>query len=343
LHINVDEKKRSAVERDKYQDTLKGFIENSLDGLAIIDEMGVVKEWNPEIERITRINSEQILGKYLWNVNQNNATEAVPFISTLSSIFSNISRSETNPYDEKLQEISLKIAEGKEVLLQLIIFTIKTGNGKKIAITVKDITETRLAQKRIEKSEERLKLALSAGHLGIWDIDFLTNEVYISPMAFTILGFMPFEKEPTNSNWKNRIHPDDYEQANQCINKLLFSGGSHEMEIRAQKKDGTYIWILSKIRVIKDEHGKTIRASGTISDITRQKNTENELRQRKDELLKNIAQHELISDVSIILNTNKPFAEKNSEVLKLLGHFTNVSRVYIFENSADQTYTVNTI
>lgn len=342
LHVNVDEKKRTAVERDKHQDTLRGFVENSLDGLVIIDELGVVNEWNPEIERITQIKSEHVLGKHLWNISQNKPLEESPFISTFSSIFSNISHSDTNPYKNKIEELTIKIAEGKELLLQLIVFTIITESGKKIAITIKDITETKLAQKRTEKSEERLKLALSAGHLGIWDIDFLTNEVYISPMAFTLLGFMPFEKEPTNSNWKNRIHPDDFEHANQSINKLLFSGGSHEMEIRAQKKDGTYIWILSKIRVIKDEHGKTIRASGTISDISRQKNTEQELRQKKDELLKNIAQHELISDVSIILNTNKPFAEKNSEVLKLLGHFTNVSRVYIFENSPDQMYTVNT-
>ncbi|HOP03069.1 MAG TPA: PAS domain S-box protein [Tenuifilaceae bacterium] len=342
FHLNIDEKKRYAVERDRYQDTLRGFIKNSLDGFAIIDEKGVVKEWNPEIERITRISSEQILGKYLWNVTPNDINDESPFISTLSTIFSNISRSHSNPYEGKVQEISIATPEGKELLLQLIIFTINTDSRKKIAITMKDITETKLAQKRTEKSEERLKLSLSAGHLGIWDIDFMSNEVYISPMAFTLLGFMPFEVEPTNSNWKNRIHPDDFEQANNCINKLLFSGGSYEMEIRVQKKDGSYIWILSKIRVIKDEHGKTIRASGTISDISRQKNNENELRQKKDELLKNIAQHELISDVSIILNTSKPFFDKNNEVLKLLGHFTNVSRVYIFENSPDQSYTVNT-
>lgn len=344
IHSDIHEKKRIDTEKDENQSTLKGFIKNTIDGLVIIDETGIIREWNPILEQITQVKSDHIVGKSILDLLSvpDDINPNLNYLVQLKETFTTISHTGKNPWEGMLYESKIVQHDGLEKLIQQSIFTIKTRMGVKIAITVKDITESRFTQIKVEKSEERLKLALSAGNLGIWDIDYVTGERYISPMAFTILGYLPWELEPTEKVWKSHIHPNDQEFVLQKIKAFLISGSSIELEFRARKKDGSYIWILSKNKVIRDEYGKTIRVTGTISDISRQKNFEHELIQSQEDLTKNLAQHELISHISIVLNTNKPFREKNQEVIGLLGQFTNVSRVYIFENKPEENITVNT-
>ena len=66
--MNIDEKKRLEVERDENRKTLEGLIHNIHDGLVIIDQDGVIREWNRAQEKITLIKRSQAIGKYIWDV-----------------------------------------------------------------------------------------------------------------------------------------------------------------------------------------------------------------------------------------------------------------------------------
>jgi PAS domain S-box-containing protein len=345
IHMNIDDRKRAEIEREEYQKMLIGFIGNSLDGLVIIDEKGIVKEWNPVQEQITQISRKQMIDQSIWEIHQsqvNSSNASADYIGELKEIFATLTQTGQNPWEGKVVDSKLRINSKKDKLLQHTVFTIKTQNGIKIAITVKDVTESETYRIKVAKSEERLKLALAAGNVGIWDIDFVTEEQYFSPMTFTIFGYRPWEVTPGSELWKSMIHPDDLDWVLQKIKEFNISGTALEIEFRMKKKDGTYIWVLSKNRILRDDQNKTLRVTGTISDITRQKNIETELRQNEEFLKKNIQQHEVISEISFILNTNKSLQEKNQEVLALLGSFTNSSRVYIFEDKPKEGITVNT-
>lgn len=345
IHSSIDEQKRVDLEKEEYQKTLNGFIENAQDGLVITDEKGVVQEWNPSLEQITQVKKSQAVGKFIWDVQKslvNSQDPAIELVSELEEIIKTIVRTGKNPFEGKALESSIRLKNLEPRLVQQSIFLIKTSKGTRIGASVKDVTESKTTRKKIEKSEERLKLALGAGNVGIWDIDLTTSESYFSPMTFTIFGYRPLEVEPTEELWKQLAHPQDIEWVSDKVKKFLLSGDNLELEFRMRKKNGTYIWILSKNRIIRDVNNKPLRVTGTITDITRQKDTETELRLGEARLTKNLHQHELISEISYILNTNKPFNEKNNEVLKLLGTFTNVSRVYIFEDKIEKGVTVNT-
>jgi PAS domain S-box-containing protein len=345
IHMDIDERKRTEIEREEHQKMLSGFIANSLDGLVIIDETGIVKEWNPVQEAITLINRKTMLDRSIWEIFQSFSATADPtaeYVGQLKDIFATLTHTGQNPWEGQVVSSTLNIKNQSPKLLQHTVFTIKTQNGVKVAITVNDVTESETYRIKIAKSEERLKLALAAGNVGIWDLDLITGEEYFSPMTFTIFGYRPLEVTPHDGFWKEIIHPDDIDWVVQKVKEFHLSGTSLEIELRMKKKDGSFIWVLSKNRILRDNQNKALRATGTISDITRQKNTEAELRQNEESLKKNLAQHEVISEVSYILNTNKSFREKNNEVITLLGEFTNSSRVYIFEDNPQRGITVNT-
>lgn len=345
IHMNIDEKKRADLENEELQKTLNGFIENALDGLIIINENGIIQEWNPALEKISLIARDQAVGRFIWDVQSGllkDHNTGDQFIKKLKEIFAQIAHTGKNPWEGKVFDTKVVLKNYEPKLLQQSIFVIKTPYGFKVASTVKDITESKTSRIKIEKSEERLKLALSAGNEGIWDIDFVESEQYISPMAFTILGYRPWEIEPSVDLLEQMIHPDDIDWVREKVNDLKLSGTSLEIEFRIRKKDGNYIWVLSKNRILKNDNNKTIRATGTITDISRQKTVELELRLSEEQLIKNLKQHELISDISYVLNTNMPFHEKNNRVLELLGKFTDASRVYIFEHNFEKRVTTNT-
>jgi PAS domain S-box-containing protein len=345
LHKDINEQKKCEIEKEEYQKLLYNFFQHSHDGIIIIDEKGVIKEWNKTQEQITNIKEDQVVGKTIWDVQQDLSLKketSVNYINLLKKVFSIITHTGVNPWEGKVYETAITLDSGEQKHIQQTFSLIRRTSSILFASIIKDITESRASHLKVEKSEERLKLAISAGNVGIWDYDFTNQEIYISPTAYTIFGYLPKEIEPSENLYKSVIHPDDLDEAIQKLRTLFISGNVLEMELRVRRKNGEYMWILSKNRIIRDEHGEKLRATGTISDITRQKNVEIELRQSQKDLTKNLKQHEILSEISYVLNTNIDFQWKNSEVLRLIGIFTNTSRVYIFENIPEKNITVNT-
>lgn len=345
LHTFIDPQTRKNYKVNGHSSTLKGFIENTLDGLLVVDRNGVVQEWNPALERLTLIKREQAVGNYIWVLQHNLSPDQRPvgdFINELTEVFADISQKGKNALEGKLFESKIKLSNGTIKVVQHSIFTIDSPTGMLVAISNRDITESRVNQDKIEKSEERLKLALAASNMGIWDLDFVTNERYFSPMVFAILGYRPLEVDITVELGEKHIHPEDLNAVRQKVMALLASGTSLDIETRLVRKDGKVIWVQSKTRLIRDERNKLLRITGTVSDITRQKAIETDLRRSEEDLKKNLQQHEVVSNISYTLNTNNPFSEKIQQTLIMLGNFTQASRVYIFQNDAKQAFTSNT-
>lgn len=345
VNMNIDEKKRVEVEKDESRKTLEGLINNTHDGLVIIDQDGIIREWNPAQEKITLIKQNQALGKYLWDVQDmlSIGSEGLQaYLRNFKEIFDKIAHTGSNPWEGKILETQLTLFNGERKIIQNTIFSIQTKTGIKLAATVKDITDSQTSRIKLEKSDERLKLALNAGRVGIWDVDVESGDKYYSPMAFQLLGYRPWEIEPNYDALTQMIHLDDFLDVTAKVEKFQKNGDSLDLVFRIKRKNGDYIWIHSKNKVQRNTVGKILRITGTLSDISFQKEVEMEHIRHREELLKNLALNELLSEISYILNTNEDFQTKINEVLYKLGLYTNTSRVYIFENSPNQKTTSNT-
>lgn len=140
--------------------------------------------------------------------------------------------------------------------------------------------ELEKSEKRYRESEERLDLALSGANEGIWDWDIQNKTVDFDSRYYRISGYSPNEFPSAFEEWEKRVHPGDIQRARSSIEQYL-SGDleRYDVEFRFLRKDGSYMWIQGKGKVVaRDKLGNPMRFIGTHSDITARKNAEEALR-----------------------------------------------------------------
>lgn len=170
------------------------------------------------------------------------------------------------------------LPDGSEYYHQITFKPAKDNEGKIFAVFVisKDVTEQKRAEKAIELAEQRWRFALEGSNQGVWDWNLEKNETYFSSAWKKLLGFEEHEISNKNTEWEERIHPDDKKALDEHIEKHLLSENPYyETEYRLKAKDGSYRWILARGMIIsRDENGKPQRMIGTHTDITDRRNIE---------------------------------------------------------------------
>ncbi|MFZ5967112.1 MAG: PAS domain-containing sensor histidine kinase [Bacillota bacterium] len=139
----------------------------------------------------------------------------------------------------------------------------------------KDTEKLKQVEETLKENEERFRLAIDSGTGGIWDWDLVTGYVYVSKSLKENLGYDDMDIENTLSAWQALLHIEDL---NRIVQELYdYREGKtpkYETEYRLKAKDGSYRWVLSRGRVIKDDEGNAARMIGTYTDITERKEKE---------------------------------------------------------------------
>lgn len=147
------------------------------------------------------------------------------------------------------------------------------GHLTEIVGISRDITRRKEMENALIESQKRYQLALDGAELATWDWDIQTGEVIYNSRWAEMLGYQLEEVEPTVDNWKEKIHPNDRPKVFEALYDHLEGGNpNYEIEHRLQHKNGEWIWVLDRGRVIEwDEEGKPSRAAGIHVDITERK------------------------------------------------------------------------
>ncbi|SFC90280.1 sensor domain-containing protein [Massilia yuzhufengensis] len=151
----------------------------------------------------------------------------------------------------------------------------EAGHLHQVVVCFTDCTALKRAKQRLQKSEKRLRLVLKGSTDAPWDNDLATGEVYYSPRWWTMLGYRPGALPVDAGLWERLLHPDD-RVAVAAFLRELYKGAltSYSIELRLRHQDGHYVPVLSRGLVLRDEHGKPLRISGTNTDLTERKQVE---------------------------------------------------------------------
>ncbi len=136
---------------------------------------------------------------------------------------------------------------------------------------------------QIEEERLRWEFALKGNRDGVWDWNAVTNEVFFSQQWKATLGYKEHEIGTTLEEWSSRVHPEDLPHALESI-RCYFEGQTeyYESEHRMRKKNGEYIWILDRGKIVSRlEDGSPLRVVGTHTDITSFKALEKELEEKE--------------------------------------------------------------
>lgn len=151
-----------------------------------------------------------------------------------------------------------------------------TGLVESVIGVARDITDNKVSENALKKSEERLNLALQATNLGLWDWNLITNQVYFSPIWFSMIGYGPNELPQLLDTWTSLQHPEDAKGSMERVMNVIKSREeSFEMEFRMKHKNGSYVWIRGMGKAVgEDKDGNTIRLTGIHEDISERKHNE---------------------------------------------------------------------
>jgi PAS domain S-box-containing protein len=135
--------------------------------------------------------------------------------------------------------------------------------------------ELRRSENALRESEERLRLAVHASSVGLWDWDLQKNQIAFSCEWKSQLGYQEHEIGNEVSEWESRIHPDDLAPTMAALNACLNSTNQeYEAEFRLRHKNASYRWIYARGEVLRDASGKPVRMLGCHVEITKRKQAE---------------------------------------------------------------------
>lgn len=145
---------------------------------------------------------------------------------------------------------------------------------------IEDITARKEAEAQLAASESRWNFALEGARQGVWDVNLTTMETYLSPVWKALIGYTDEEFGNDPELWLEHLHPDDVEQViRKDEGHRAGLVDSFENEFRMRHKDGHWVWILDRGKVMgRDAEGKPLRLIGTHTDISGQKAGEEKIR-----------------------------------------------------------------
>jgi PAS domain S-box-containing protein len=146
-----------------------------------------------------------------------------------------------------------------------------------------DVTELLNKERALREFEERVVLAAQAAHLGVWEMDTTTYEIWMSDGARALFQF-DSETSLDHARVQDRVHSDDRALRDSAIKHAIETQGHYEIEYRALLPDGTLRWIASNGRCVTGENDTGPRLIAVSIDITRRKLAEADALRHREEL-----------------------------------------------------------
>ncbi len=168
--------------------------------------------------------------------------------------------------------------DGKLLNIEMVRNEIVLSGKETILVIIDDVTNKRIIEKELRRSNERFIIASKAVSDIIWEWDVRKNQYIWGDGIKEGFGYKNEDEFPTAENFNEFIHPDDTEIFFKNYISLIKNKSENywSAEYRFKKKDGSYANVLDKAYVIRTKKGIAVKVIGAIRDITEQKNHETE-------------------------------------------------------------------
>jgi PAS domain S-box-containing protein len=129
----------------------------------------------------------------------------------------------------------------------------------------------------LRENEQRLRMALDAGRMGIWEWDLATNRLTWSDTLAAMYGLASGEFDGRYETFLSLVHPEDRKMVEAAVARSLSERSYYEAEFRVVYPDGSVHWMAGKGQVLS-EGGKAVRMVGLGMDMTERRRLEEKLR-----------------------------------------------------------------
>jgi len=149
---------------------------------------------------------------------------------------------------------------------------------------VLDITNRKLAEDKLRRSEALLSSGQRISHTGSWVWSVVTGDLSWSDEIFRICGVESASFTLTHETARETTHPDDRLDTDRAFETAVHDRSVFERQFRIRRPDGTVRYVSGVGYPMFDETGALTEYVGTIMDITDQREAES----IRDELLRRL-------------------------------------------------------
>lgn len=172
--------------------------------------------------------------------------------------------------------------------------------------------DTKRILKELQKSQERLGLALQSQKMGVWDWDIVNNKLYWDDTMLEIFGVEKKDFGGSIEDWEKAVVPEDLESIIKIVQAVLTNKMDYDHDFRIYRH-GEIRNISAIGSVIRDEFGNAVRFTGLNWDITEKVLAKKKLEQERAKAISNSKMaslgemasgiaHEINNPLTIILN-----------------------------------------
>lgn len=277
---DVTERKQIEKALRESEERLRTIIEGTQAALVTVDAKGRFTYANDAMVKALGLTKpEEIIGKnYLDYIHQDDRQR----------VRDEFVRQVKNRQQDSIQVFRLIDTEGQVKWLSFLS-TLMIRDGQFVGQTgvAQDVTERKLAEEALRRSEEKYRLITENSGDVIFTMNRGFRMTYISPAVQKLRGITP--SEALEIPWKKTLPPDslallqeDYERVRPEIEKG--NNPTAHIEIQQYRKDGSLVWVEMNLSPMRGEEGKLTGYVGVIRDISERKEAESFIRESERRL-----------------------------------------------------------
>ncbi len=258
------------TERKRIQEELHyqaDLLANVNDAVIATDLDRCITSWNKGAEQLYGWQAAEAIGHPLNKLIHHAPPDTHPFPNLFQYLVANEAWRGESTHRRK---------DGAYLQTLVTISLVKDTSGKVVGSVgvMRDITEQKAA-------EARLQIALTAAHMGVWELDVRSSQIYWSPECYQIFGGT--EPVLVQADFVTFLHPEDRDWAQENFAQALTTQQLYTDEFRIVRADGEVRWVSNLGQATYNEQGEPLRVIGTVQDITARKNAEMERAQLEEQ------------------------------------------------------------
>ncbi|AKJ03756.1 sensor histidine kinase [Archangium gephyra] len=273
----------------QHQPLLRAFLDNSSEGLGIVDAKGHPLFMNVRVRQILGIGFtdarpeewSQRYGVFYPDSETLFPSEKLPLYRAVQG--------EQAP-DQELFVRNAVIPEGRHFLARA--WPVRDNQGQLLGaiLILRDTEVERRAEAERRRTEQRFQRIVEAAQEGLWTVDAENRTTYVNRHAAAMLGSTP--EEMLGRPFVEFVDPKDHGLALQELERQQRQGMSTLLDdFKLVRKDGTSIWTKISACPVHDElTGQYTGSLAIVVDITRRREAEAQVRQLNTELERRIAE-----------------------------------------------------
>jgi PAS domain S-box-containing protein len=147
-----------------------------------------------------------------------------------------------------------------------------------------DITHRKQTEQRLQEAENRYRTLVEELPTVVYidAIDEVSTALYVSPQYERLTGYTAEERIADPELWVRMLHPDDRERVLAESLRTNESGDPFDLEYRLIRKDGRTVWVHDHAAIVGGVEGSPRFWQGVLSDVTAEKESEQQLRRTEE-------------------------------------------------------------